>query len=222
MTQDTTSYQLVVGAGGASPLSVDVTRKRVRNLNLRVRRDGSVALSVPWRTSRARAQAFLDAHEAWIRSALGRRQRRQANDEQRTPSGTYPLWGNPHHTDTPLTPGELDGLYRREVARALPAVIGRMEALVGAHASRWQLRAMTSRWGSCTPGTGRIRINVRLAAYPPACLDYVVAHELAHLIEPSHNARFHAVVARAIPNEREVRALLRRDPSSLAALSACT
>ena len=87
-----------------------------------------------------------------------------------------------------------------------------MEPLVGAHATSWQLRAMSSRWGSCTPARGSIRINVRLAAYPPACLEYVVAHELAHLIEPSHNARFHAVVAHAIPDEAQVRARLRQPP----------
>jgi predicted metal-dependent hydrolase len=91
-----------------------------------------------------------------------------------------------------------------------------MEEATGLRASGWQLRAMTSRWGSCTPTTGRIRLNVRLAAYPPTCLDYVVAHELTHLAEPSHNARFHELLARAYPHERAARALLRQDPRALA------
>ena len=91
-----------------------------------------------------------------------------------------------------------------------------MEAATGRHAAGWQLRAMSSRWGSCTPATGRIRINVRLAAYPPACLDYVVAHELTHLAEPSHDARFHELLARAYPDERAARALLRRPARELA------
>lgn len=84
-------------------------------------------------------------------------------------------------------------------------------------ATAWQLRAMSTRWGSCTPATGRIRVNVRLAAYPPTCLDYVVAHELTHLLEPTHNARFHELLARAYPNERASRALLRRDARAVAA-----
>ncbi|WP_337379378.1 SprT family zinc-dependent metalloprotease [Parolsenella catena] len=215
---DGTSYTLYVRCGderlGAVP--VCVTRKRVRNLNLRKRRHGSVVASVPWRTSRARVQEFLDAHAGWIAKRVSRKAERQAESREAVPSPAYALWGCEHRTADGHTPtaAELDELWRREVERALPGVIARMEPLVGAHASSWQLRAMSSRWGSCTPAHGSIRINVRLAAYPPECLDYVVAHELAHLIEPSHNARFHAIVARAIGNERAIRARLRQPPAT--------
>ena len=220
MTHDNPSYTLQILIGddlsSAEVIPVCVTRKRVRNLNLRVRHDGSVVLSVPWHTSRDRAQAFLDERAGWIAQARARvLARAEAADADEGSRATYPLWGESRRSPDglPLSDDELDKFYRDEVARALPEVVARMEPLVGAHASAWQLRAMTSRWGSCTPKTGRIRINVRLAAYPPECLDYVVAHELAHLLEPSHNARFHAIVARAIPNEREVRARLRRSPA---------
>lgn len=210
------SYTLYVRCGderlGAVP--VCVTRKRVRNLNLRVHGDGGVVASVPWHTSRERAQQFLDAHAAWIFSRVSNKAERQGRRENDSP--IYALWGRELCTEDGHTPSaeELDALWRREVERALPEVIDRMEPLVGAHATSWQLRAMSSRWGSCTPARGSIRINVRLAAYPPECLDYVVAHELAHLLEPSHNARFHAIVARAIPNERAIRVRLRQPPLS--------
>lgn len=220
MTRANPSYMLKILIGDGLPCAgvvpVCVTRKRVRNLNLRVHRDGSVALSIPWHTSRERAQAFLDERVGWIARARARvLARAESADNSGSSRGVYPLWGEPHRPSdsSPLSDDELDALYRAEVARALPEVVARMEPLVGAHASAWKLRAMTSRWGSCTPRTGQIRINVRLAAYPRECLDYVVAHELAHLLEPSHNARFHAIVARAIPNEREVRARLRQSPS---------
>lgn len=194
----------------AGSIPVEVERKRVRRLNLRVRADGSAHLSVPWRCPLAEAQRFLDAHEAWLRAHVSRRTERSAG----TGDGRVPLWGElaalPAGTDP-------DELYRAELASRLPAVAARMEAIVGAHASAWQLRAMSTRWGSCTPSTGRIRINVRLAAYPPTCLDYVVAHELTHLLEPSHNGRFHALLARAYPDEGAARALLRQDARSLAA-----
>ena len=159
------SYTLYVRCGddtdGAVP--VCVTRKRVRNLNLRVRRDGSVVLSVPWRTSSERAQAFLDERTGWIGEVLARQrmraQRREADAQAAT--GTYPLWGEPRETPdgAPVSPEELDALYRRELARALPEVVARMEPLIGARASSWQLRAMTSRWGSCTPKTGRVNFQ---------------------------------------------------------------
>ena len=99
--------------------------------------------------------------------------------------------------------------YRDEVARALPAVKERFEAQMGVRASRWQVRIMKTRWGSCTPRTAAIRVNARLAAYPPACLEFVVAHELCHLMEPSHNARFHALLDRFCPANRELSRLLR-------------
>ncbi|WP_154026432.1 M48 family metallopeptidase [Olsenella uli] len=202
------------GDGSERPIPVLVTRKRVRNLNLRVRRDGSVTLSIPWHTSRERAEAFLAERAAWVRAALERQARRTeaANRDHDAESDTYPLWGVTQMAGAPLPPEEVAGIYRSEVARTLPEAVGRMEALIGAQASDWQLRDMRTRWGSCTPRTGRIRINIRLAAYPPECLDYVVAHELAHLLEPSHNARFHAIVARAVPNEWEIRARLRQPP----------
>lgn len=210
------SYTLYVRCGddASSAVPVCVTRKRVRNLNLRVHGDGSVVASVPWHTSRERAQQFLDAHAAWIFSRVSNKAERQDVDADASP--IYALWGRERRTADGHVPGaeELDELWRGEVERALPGVIDRMEPLVGAHATSWQLRAMSSRWGSCTPARGSIRINVRLAAYPPECLEYVVAHELAHLLEPSHNARFHAIVARAIPNERAIRVRLRQSPLS--------
>lgn len=85
---DSTSYTLYVRCGderlGAVP--VCVTRKRVRNLNLRVRGDGSVVASVPWRTSRARAQEFLDAHAGWIAERVSRKAERQAESRETAPA----------------------------------------------------------------------------------------------------------------------------------------
>ena len=100
-------------------------------------------------------------------------------------------------------------LYRRELARALPEATAHAEAVTGMRASRWSLRRMKSRWGSCTPKTRAIRINTNLAAYPRFCLDMVVTHELVHLMEPSHNARFHALLDRFCPANRELSRLLR-------------
>lgn len=193
-------------------MPVTVVRSRVRRLNLRVRSDGSARLSIPGRCTLAEAQRFLDAHEAWLRAHVARRAERLAGPAD----GLAPLWGRlvplPEDTDP-------DELYRGELALRLPGVVARMEAALGVRATGWQLRAMSTRWGSCTPATGRVRLNVRLAAYPPTCLDYVVAHELTHLLEPSHNERFHVLLARAYPAEKDARALLRRPPREVAAES---
>jgi len=199
----------------AAGIEVEVERKPVRRVNLRVRPDGSAHMSVPWSVSRAEAQSFLDGHAEWLARAIGRVRAREA---ERSGSGLgagglVPLWGRlvPAPAD-----GDVAGLYRAELARALPDVVARMEAASGQHALGWQLRDMRTRWGSCTPATGRIRVNTRLAAYPPTCLDYVVAHELTHLAEPPHNARFHRLLALAYPDEAAARALLRKEARDVA------
>ena len=199
-----TRYTYILQAAGTE---VEVERKRVRRINLRVRPDGTVHLSVPWHVGREAAQSFLDEHSAWFERTLARCAKGTAAKESATQDGTVRLWGK-----TVELPEGADAaaLYRDEVARALPDAVKRMEAATGQHASGWQLRDMKTRWGSCTPKTGRIRINIRLAAYDPSCLDYVVAHELTHLAEPSHNARFHALLHAAFPQDKEARALLRQ------------
>lgn len=224
---------------GRGRIAVTVSRKRVRNLNLRVRADGSVVMSIPVRTGIGTAQAFLDRKAAWIAERVQRR-RAAERPRDATGLETVPLWGKTVPLERALRHAGIrpeatrptalgacarndwgkispaaydlmvDELYRRETARALPGVAARAEAVMGVHASRWSLRAMKTRWGSCTPATAAIRINTRLAAYPPQCLEFVVAHELTHLMEPSHNARFHALLDIYCPDNRALAERLKR------------
>lgn len=215
-----------------------VTRKQVRNLNLRVRSDGTVALSVPMHCSRSAAQEFLDSRAGWIGEHAARIEGTNAEREHPIPidgpdAGTLPLWGalvdaggtlGIDRADlAALAPEELrsriDELYRCEVERVLPGTAEPLEACLDVRASRWQVRTMKTRWGSCTPRTGAIRINSALAAYPPACLEYVVAHELVHLVEPSHNERFHALLDELCPGNRATRELLRQPAREVARTS---
>lgn len=244
-------------------IPVSVVRKCVKNLNLRVRADGTVTLSIPQHLPLARAREFLDRKGDWIAERVRRNiERRPSPDLAGELPDRIPLWGklvpldsvqaNPGQgaggqsaggqgvpgqtavnrsisgqsvsgqtTPGQPTPGQttidqaaLDELYRIEVLRALPDVVERMEARIGVHAARWSIRMMKTRWGSCTPKTGAIRINARLAAYPPECLEFVVAHELVHLLEPSHNARFHALLDEFCPDNRHLAKLLREAPDS--------
>ncbi len=239
-------------------IPVSVVRKCVKNLNLRVRADGTVTLSIPQHLPLARAREFLDRKGDWIAERVRRNiERRPSPDLAGELPDRIPLWGklvprdsvqaNPGQgaggqaipgqtavnrsisgqsvsgqtTPGQPTPGQttidqaaLDELYRTEVLRALPDVVERMEARIGVHAARWSIRMMKTRWGSCTPKTGAIRINARLAAYPPECLEFVVAHELVHLLEPSHNARFHALLDEFCPDNRGIARRLKQQPIS--------
>lgn len=219
-------------------IPVSVVRKRVKNLNLRVRADGTVTLSIPQHLPLARAQEFLERKGSWIAERVRRNiERRPSPDFAGELPNRIPLWGKLVPRDsvqansgqaasgrdagdqgapgqTTIDQAALDELYRTEVLRALPDVVERMEARIGVHAARWSVRVMKTRWGSCTPKTGAIRINARLAAYPPECLEFVVAHELVHLLEPSHNARFHALLDEFCPGNRHPAKLLREAPDS--------
>ena len=222
--QPKTTSCFTVRIGGAERV-VLVTRKRVKNLNLRVRGDGTVVASAPLRATDAHIQAFLESHATWIERHVARKQvleEARGSADDGVPAH-FPLWGELVATRELFGNGSGGGRefdraafdrlvlerYRTEVARALPDVAQSFERLMGVHASCWQIRVMKTRWGSCTPGTGAIRVNARLAAYPPACLEFVVAHELCHLLEPSHNARFHALLDRFCPANRELSRLLR-------------
>lgn len=110
----------------------------------------------------------------------------------------------------------LQALYRREMLRVLPAHTEPLEERLGVRAAHWQVRHMTSRWGSCTPARRTIRISSTLVAYPPACLDFVITHELVHLMEPSHNRRFHMLLDCYCPENRALAALLRTNARTVA------
>lgn len=219
-------------------IPVSVVRKRVKNLNLRVRADGTVTLSIPQHLPLARAQEFLERKGNWIAERVRCNiERRPSPDFAGELPNRIPLWGKLVPRDsvqansgqdvggqgaggqgapgqTTIDQAALDELYRTEVLRALPDVVERMEARIGVHATRWSVRVMKTRWGSCTPKTGAIRINARLAAYPPECLEFVVAHELVHLLEPSHNARFHTLLDEFCPGNRGIARRLKQQPIS--------
>ena len=101
------------------------------------------------------------------------------------------------------------GSWRAVVEACVPALVEAWEPIMGVKAGKLAYRNMTSRWGSCQPATGRICINVRLALYPPECLEYVVVHELCHLLERGHGPRFKERMDAFMPDWRERRAKLR-------------
>ena len=107
-----------------------------------------------------------------------------------------------------MTPEEV-ARWREAVSACVPALIAAWEPIMGVRAGKVAYRNMTSRWGSCQPSTGRICINVRLALYPPECLEYVVVHELCHLLECGHGPRFHQLMDAFMPDWKQRRAKLR-------------
>ncbi len=94
---------------------------------------------------------------------------------------------------------------RKEVARRLPV----WEKKTGLSCSCWQIRDMKTRWGTCNVKTRKVWLSLQLANLDPECLEYVILHELAHLYEPSHNARFKTYLDGQMPRWREIQERMR-------------
>lgn len=163
-------------------IPVALTRKRVKNLNVRIARDGScVRASAPLWMSDADVVRFVRSKRAWISECLARAAASPAAQAEHASRAEVAQW-------------------RAVVSACVPALVEAWEPIMGVKAGQLVYRNMKSRWGSCQPSTGRICINVRLALYPPECLEYVVVHELCHLLERGHGPRFHALMDRFMPD----------------------
>ena len=102
----------------------------------------------------------------------------------------------------------LERLQRRELQRRLDALVPEWEERLGVRTTRIRIRAMKRKWGACRTRTGDVVFNRSLAAEPPRAIEYLVLHELAHLIEPSHGPRFQAILTEHMPDWRAVETAL--------------
>lgn len=102
--------------------------------------------------------------------------------------------------------------YREQLRQALPALLSQWVPLVGKAPTRIHVQRMKTKWGSCNPDLGSIRLNSELARKPRECLDYILLHELMHLVEPGHGTRFIAGMDRLMPQWRERREVLNQLP----------
>ena len=117
---------------------------------------------------------------------------------------------NMRMTVRPGTPAEkrqalLDAWYRTQVREAAQPLLRKWQAIMGVQPGKLLVQRMKTKWGSCNPQTGLIRLNTDLAKKPPEHLEYVIVHELAHLIEASHNARFVSLMNLLMPKWQHYR-----------------
>ncbi len=172
-------------------IRVVLTKKRVKNINLRVKApDGHIEASAPYWVGQEAVAAFVQEKSGWI----ARKQ-----EALETFAMTAP---------TEASPEEIQA-WRTAVEDAAPALVEKWEAALGVRAGKLAYRNMSSRWGSCNPKTGRICLNIQLAKYPPECLEYIVVHELCHLIERGHGARFKELLGSVMPDWKARRSKLR-------------
>ncbi|MCR9191131.1 MAG: M48 family metallopeptidase [Gammaproteobacteria bacterium] len=208
-------------------LEITVLRKRVKNINLRIHTNGCINVSAPLRCSLDRIQQFIESKYHWITTQQAHIQSQPKqiapkfiNGERHLFLGdSYPLsiQDSAKHTYITLenntlrcyikanTPHDnirkmLLSWYREQMTDLLPSLIAKWEPIIGVEVAAWGIRVMKTRWGSCNTRAKKIWLNLSLIQKPQQCLEYVLVHEMVHLLEASHNKRFYAYMSQFMPD----------------------
>jgi predicted metal-dependent hydrolase len=221
-------------------ITVDVILKDIKNIHLSVYPPtGRVRISAPERMSLDNLRVFAISKLDWIKQqqAKLREQERETPREYVDRESHY-IWGKRYlfkvtESDEPpaielkhrqmclrVRPGTekdkrqalVEEWYRERLKEAVPPLLARWQPLLGVEVKRWFVQRMKTKWGSCNHRSGTIRLNTELAKKPPECLEYIVVHELVHLLEPTHNAHFVALMDRFMPKWQHHRQALNRLP----------
>ena len=202
------AYQLVCERLSADGIRLEVTRKRVKNINFRLK-PNLLVVSAPKSISDAHIAAALTRRLNWVltqhpKVLIGYQnsQQIQQGNQQQTSSSMDPqivkLWGKP--VDELLTESQRLKLYRQALGEVMPALFAKWQPIVGQSASEQRIKKMSTRWGSCNVRARRIWLSVYLPAYPLECTEYVIVHELCHLHHANHGAKFWSEVKSAMPD----------------------
>ena len=178
-------------------MAIEVTYRRTRRLSMRIVKNGDVHVSAPIGMPKSEVVRFIEEHREWIAKA---RENVAARQKRRTD----------FYNQLPLqTPAQVDEALRRLKALVEP-MVARYSEVMNVHPSAIRYKPMISRWGVCNIKAKTICFSVYLLLLPDWCVEHVVVHELCHLLEPSHNARFHALMNRYFPRWKEARKATRR------------
>jgi predicted metal-dependent hydrolase len=221
-------------------LSIQVTKKDIKNVHLSVHPpDGRVTLVAPTATRLDAALAYAISRLSWIRQQQ-RKLKNQARETPRQfiERESHYLWGRRYlmtvlhrdakpcvtldHKRITLTvrPGS-DARRRAEVIHewhksilheVVPTLIKKWEPKLEVKVADYFLQRMKTKWGSCNHKAGHIRLNTELVKKPKDLLEYVIVHEMVHLLEPTHSDRFMAILGEHYPTWREARAELNELP----------
>jgi predicted metal-dependent hydrolase len=221
-------------------ISVDVYKKDIKNVHLSVYPPtGKVRISAPLRMSLDNIRVFAISKLAWIRQQQKKvqEQEREPSREYLDRESHY-VWGKRYllkmiekdaapevelkhrHLVIQVRPGTgeerkqaiLEEWYRTQLKAAVPVLIAKWQPLMGVNVERFFVQRMKTKWGSCNPSTAGIRVNTDLARKPRECLEYIIVHEMTHLLEPTHNSRFIALMDLFMPNWQSYREALNHLP----------
>lgn len=173
-------------------MAIQVTYRRTSRLSIRVVRNGDVHVSAPIGMSKKDVEKFIYEHQNWILEA-----RKKTAEQQRQRRDFY--------DKLPLTTKAQKVEAAEKIMLLVEPMIERHSKTMGVRPSTVSYKPMISRWGVCNVKTHCISFSTYLLLLPDWCVEHVVVHELCHLLEPSHNVRFHALMDKYYPRWREAR-----------------
>jgi Predicted metal-dependent hydrolase len=205
--------------------------------------DGKIHISAPVRMSEVEIKKFVLSKQDWIKEHQSQMILRNEKKQINYVTGDWiPVWGRNYSliveenslVNKVLISGEninlflkkmstgsssdrreavLNTWYRNELTDKLPELISKWESTIGVKSSGFTIRDMKTRWGTCNVRTKKICFNLQLAKKPLQCLEYVVVHELVHLLERSHNAVFKGYMTRFLPEWKNIKKELNEQKS---------
>ncbi len=220
-------------------LSIELERKRNKNMYLRVHPPkGQVRITAPLRMSEEEIRRFVLSKLEWIHAQQQNVIDRQLEEDiDYTDGDTLPFWGEDYRLQLlektgsgkieieagliklTVKPGAtreqrkkmLDKLYKEALMKEIPPLMEKWEKQIGVKASGFSIRDMKTRWGTCNIRTKKICLSLQLAKKEPKCLEYVIVHELVHLLEQSHNHIFKGYLDHYLPGWRQIKQDMNRN-----------
>ncbi|MCX2781099.1 M48 family metallopeptidase [Microbulbifer thermotolerans] len=221
-------------------IAMQLNRKAIKHLHISVLPpDGRVRISAPETMTDTAIRMAVISRIPWIRKQQRdfAKQPRQSDREMVSGECHY-LWGKPHRLDVQERAGchevKVGGgrirlyvssgtstenrarllleFYRKVLKKRISDSLDSWQRKIGVSANSWGVKKMKTKWGSCNIEAKRIWLNLELAKKPPECLEYILVHELVHLLERKHNERFKAYMDKFLPDWQERRNLLNSLP----------
>jgi predicted metal-dependent hydrolase len=216
-----------------SSIPITITRKAVKHMRLAIYPpEGDVRVTAPLHYTESNIRLAVVSRLQWIKQqqALFLNQARQTQREM-VSGETHYLWGQAYELRVTYQHGQhricpngrylelfvrpntlmenrervLSQYYRKQIKARIPDLLNKWQAKLGVEASDWGIKRMKTKWGSCNTRDKRIWLNLELVKKPLPCLEYVVVHELVHLLESSHNHQFLALMDELLPAWKALR-----------------
>jgi len=222
-----------------SGIPVDINKKDIKNMRLYIKPpNGDVTVSAPLYMSNEEIELFVHTKVSWIKEHIRKLNTQLRRSKREYVSGeTLYVWGKQYYLHVEyggrnslklsndkaiLTVREnsttaqrekfIREWYRKQLKEEIERLLPKWEKITKLKCNSWQIKNMTTRWGSCKPKARKLCLNLQLAKKNPECLEYIILHELAHILEKHHNERFKSFIGKYMPKWKEIKSALNNQP----------